>query len=64
MQQFLNRFIKLNFEKKEDLNLDLMIVVVDDLDKTYTEISELPIAASHLLTLFKRKNAKENCLRR
>lgn len=59
MQQFLNCFIKLNMEEKKDLNLDLMIVVIDNLEKTYTEISELPMAASHLPAPFKGRNAKE-----
>ncbi|KAG9565582.1 hypothetical protein KCU71_g5193, partial [Aureobasidium melanogenum] len=59
MQQFLNRFIKLNMEEKKDLDLDLMIVVVDDLNKTYTEISRLPMAASRSPAPLKGKNAKE-----
>ncbi|KAG9564682.1 hypothetical protein KCU71_g5888, partial [Aureobasidium melanogenum] len=59
MQQFLNRFIKLNMKEKKDLDLDLMIVVIDNLEKTYTEISELPMAASHSPAPFKGKNANE-----
>ncbi|CAD0089577.1 unnamed protein product [Aureobasidium mustum] len=46
-------------EEKENLNLDLMIVVIDNLEKTYAEISELPMAASHSPAPFKGKNAEE-----
>lgn len=55
MQQFLNRFIKLE-EKKIDL--DLMIFIVDNLNKTYTEILELPMAASPSPALFKKRLPK------
>lgn len=46
-------------KEKENLNLDLMIVVVDNLEKTYTEISELPMAASHSPAPFEGKDARE-----
>ncbi|KAH0349173.1 hypothetical protein KCU81_g3073, partial [Aureobasidium melanogenum] len=57
--EFLNRSIELNMEEKEDLDLDLMIVIIDDLDKTYTEFPELPMAATHSPAPSKGKIARE-----
>jgi len=55
----LNRFIDLNIKQKEGLDLDLAIVVISDLSKTYTEVSKNPMEATTSPAPFQGKSAEE-----
>lgn len=58
--KFLDRFIDLNVKQKQGLDLDLAIVVITDLSKTYTKVSNVPMeAATTSPAPFRGKSAKE-----
>ncbi|TIA58614.1 hypothetical protein D6C77_05401, partial [Aureobasidium pullulans] len=59
-KQFLDRFLELNAKEKEGLDLDLNIVIITDLSKTYTEISKPPMIGTCSPAPFQGRSA-EGC---
>jgi len=57
--KFLNRFIELNVKQKEGLDLNLAIVVITDLSKTYTKVSKIPMEATTSPAPFEGQKAEE-----
>lgn len=59
-KQFLDRFLELNAKEKEGHNLDLAIVIITDLSKTYTETSKSPMIGTCSPAPFQGRSA-EGC---
>lgn len=59
-RKFLDRFLELNAKEREGLDLELAIVIITDLSKTYTEISKSPINATCSPASFQGRSA-EGC---
>ncbi|THW17601.1 hypothetical protein D6D24_03839 [Aureobasidium pullulans] len=56
---FLDRFLELNAKEREGLDLELAIVTITDLSKTYTEISKSPMNGTCSPALFQGRSAEE-----